>query len=309
MKIRILLIAAVISVATIISSQAEEQDMVGRKLARSIPEEVVFCARLDLGVVRKNEESKKILDTAREQFKEMLDSIGQFSALDLVDVERIWISVVKDKEALVILEGNFDADEILNSPVVTSSRKMARPGTLIAIEMKDEQKNELNYGVLINGNIVAFGLPGLVDKFISLYATEKTGWDKDGLAVMDSLAASDAMIDISVMHLPEQEIKEKPFLGNLVNAQLQVNMVEKKIAATAKLNMLDEEKAKAVKDLVSGIVVLGITSEIKVECPEIKKAILDGLKLGNEGRTATLSSGIGIDQLRDLLRSKGLDLK
>ena len=306
MKISILLAAAAVSIATFISSQAEEPSR--KKLAQSIPAEVVFCARMDLVAARKNEEANAILDAAEKKFKEKLDQIGQVSNLDLDNVDRIWVCVVKDKEALVILEGKFDAQLIMDSPVVENARKLPRLGALVAIEMKDERKGELSQGVLINENIVAFGLPRLVDKFIENYVDGKSGWDKDGLAVIDSLAASDAMFNISVMRLPRQEITQKPFLANLVNASLGMNIVGKKISATAEITMQDEEKAKALKDLVSGVVVLGITSEIKGEHPEIIKAIVDGLKLGNDGRTATLSSGMDISHLRNFLRTKGLEL-
>ena len=276
MKIRTLLIAAIVSIATLISSQADE--LARKKIARSIPEEVLFCARLDLNAARKNRETKTILEAAEKKFNEKLGKIGEFSGLNL------------------------------NSPLVTNSRKIARLGTLMTIEMKDEQKHELNQGVLVNENIVAFGKPDLVDKFITNYVDGKSGWDKDGLAVMDSLAVSDAMLNVAVMRLPEQEVRQKPFLANFVNASLEMNIVEKKVAATAKITMQDEEKAKALKDLLSGLVVLGITSEIKAGQPEIKKAVIDGLKLGNDGRTATLSSGMDIGLLRNLLRTKGLDL-
>ncbi|HBC88148.1 MAG TPA: hypothetical protein DCZ94_14455 [Lentisphaeria bacterium] len=306
MKIKTLLIAAAVTITTLISSQAEEPAK--KKLAQSIPEEVMFSVRLDLNAARKEKETKTILDAAEKQFNDKLEKIGEFSGLDLGDITCVWINVVKDKEVLIILEGNFDTEDIMNSPVVANSRKLPRLGTLTTIEMKDEQKNELNQGVLINENIVAFGRPELVDKFISKYVDGKTGWDKDGLAVMDRLAASNAMLNLSLMKLPEQEIQQKPFLANLVNASLEMNMVEKKISATAKVTMQDEAKAKALKDLLSGLVVLDITSEIKVDQPEIKKAIIDGLKLGNEGRTATLSSSMDIELLRNLLRKKGLEL-
>lgn len=309
MKIRSLLLAAVVAAAFLVSSQAEEQEPVGRKLARSIPGDVVLCVRLDLDVVRTNEEAKSILDAARLQFKEKLDSIGQFSGLTLTGVSRIWVNVVKDKEVLVILEGDLDADGILNSAVVTGSRRMARPGTLVAIEMKDEQTNELNHAVLVNEHIVAFGLPRLVDTFIGNYVGGKSGGDANGLVAIDNLTAAAGMFNVTVMHLPEQTIREKPFLAHLVNAQLQLNIVEKSVVATARVTMKDDEKAKALRDLVSGFVVLGLTSEIKVDYPEIKNAVLDGLKLSHEGPTASLSTGVKIELLRNLLRSKGLELK
>ncbi len=307
MKIRTFLIAAAVTIATFISSQAEEP-AVRKKLSESIPPEAMFCVRMDLKAARKSEEAKAIIDAAEKKFKEHIDKIREFSGLSLDAVDCIWLGVVRDKEVIIILEGDFESDDILNSPIVGKSTRLARPGTLVTIEMKDEQKNEINQGTLINDNIVAFGRPELVDKFISIYASGKPGWDKESLAVMDNLAASDAMFNIALLHLPEQQVKEKPFLANLVNGRLEVNIVEKKVSATAKITMQNEEKAKALRDLVSGIVVLGITSEIKGDQPEIKKAIIDGLKLATDGKTTTLSSGIDIGLLRNLLKAKGLEL-
>ncbi len=307
MKTRALLLAAALAVTALINVQAEGPSM--RKIAQSIPGEVMFCARLDLAAARKNTETKAIIDAAEKKFSDKLEKIGEFSGLSLYDINCILIGVVKDKEVIIILEGDFDADDILNSPVVANSVKLARPGTLATIEMKDEQKNEINQGTLINENIVAFGRPELVDKFISLYVTGKSGWDKDGLAAIDGFASSNAMFNIALMHLPAEEIQKKPFLASFVNGSLEVDMMERNIAASAKVTMQDEAKAKALKDLLSGLVVLGVTSEIKVGQPEIKKAIIDGLKLGNDGRTATLSSAMDIELLRKLLRSKGLALE
>ena len=306
MKTSAFLVAAVVSIATLLSSQAEE--LARKRLAHSIPEEVIVCARLDLTVARKSEGAESILDAARKQFKERLDAIRQFSGLDLSDVDCIWVGVVKDKETLVILEGHFGADVILNSPVVTNSRRMVRPGAVVAIEMRDEAKGELNHAVVINEGVIAFGLPQLVDKFAAHYFTESSGWDEGGLSVMDSLAASEATLHVAVMQLPRAEIEQKPFLTNFVNARLEMN-IEDKVTATARITMRDEGKATALKDLISGFVGLGLTSEIKGDYPEIKKAILDGLKLSNEGKTVTLSSRMDRELLRNLLGAKGLELK
>jgi hypothetical protein len=305
MTTRALLIATVVSIATLISSQAEE--LTRKTLAQSIPEEVIFCARLQMNVARKNEEAARILNATKKQFKERLDAIGQFSGLDLNDVDCIWVGVVKDKEALVILEGTFDAELILNSQVVTTSRRLVRRGTIVAIEMKDEKKDELTHAVVINDHIIAFGLPDLVDDFITNYVNKRSGWDKNGLSVMESLAASNATLHVAVMQVPEEEIKQKPFLATFVNAQMELN-IEEKVAATARITMQDEGKATALKDLISGFVGLGLTSEIKTDYPEIKKAICDGLKLSSEGKTVTLSSRMDTELLRSLLKAKGLAL-
>ncbi|GEM_PF-5736010 len=308
MKIKVLIVAVVTAIVALTSVRAEDLDR--KKLARSIPEDIVFCIRLDLSNVRKNNEAKAILDATEKKFNEQIRKVGEFSGLDPIDLDNIWICVVKDKEVLIVLDGEFDPDDVLNSKVVASSVKLARPGTLVTIEMKDEQKKELNQGTMINEKLIAFGKPDLVDKFIKNFIGGKSGWDNDGLAIMDGIAGSEGMFHIALMRMPEQEIEKKPFLGNLVNGRLELNATEKKVSATAKVTMKDEEKAKALKELVNGLVVLGITGEIKGEHPEIVKAIVDGLKLGSEGKTTTLSTtGIDIDMLKTLLRKKGLELE
>lgn len=305
MKLRSLLIVATISVATLISSRADEPAR--KKLAQSIPDVVAFCGRLELNIAWKNHEAEDILAATTRQFQEQLDGIGQFSGLDLGDVDCIWVCVVKDEEVLVIFEGTFDTELILNSPVVINSRNMARPGTVVAIEMPDEKKGGVNHAVVINDNVIAFGRPQLVDKFTINYVNNECGWDENGLAVMDRLATSDAMLHVAVIRLPDNEIKQKPFLANLVNAQMELTLNEQ-VTTTIRITMQDEEKATALRNLISGFVTLGLTSEIKMSFPEVKAAILDGLALSNDGRTVTLSSSIDIEQLRDLLMAKGLEL-
>lgn len=305
MKPRTLLIAAVVSIAVRISCQADE--LVRRNITQSIPAEIILCARIDLNAARKAEQAERIVDAAKHRFKKQIDDIGQFSSLDLHDVDCIWVGVVKDKEALVVLEGRFDTEAILNSPIVTSSKRLVRPGTVIATEMKDEKTGETSHAAVINENVLAFGLPQLVDNFITNYGRGISGWDKDGLAVMASLAASDAMFLVALMHVPDKEIEQKPFLATVVNARVEVS-IQEKVTATAKIAMQDEGKATALKDLINGLVGLGLASEIKMGYPDIKKAILDGLKLGTEGKTITLSSTIDVELLRKVLRTKGLEL-
>ena len=305
MKPRALLIAAVVSIAVCISCRADE--LVIRNISQSIPAEVIFCARLDLNAARKAEQAESIVDATKQQFKKQIDAIGQFSSLDLRDIDCIWVSGVKDKETLVVLEGRLNTEAILNSPIVTNSKRLVRPGTIIAIEMKDEKTGEPSHAVVINESVVAFGLPQLVDNFVINYVSGRSGWSKNGLAVIGSLAASDAMLLVALMQVPENEIKQKPFLATVVHAQGEINIHEK-VTATARIAMQDEEKATALKDLISGFVGLGLTSKIKTDYPDIKKAILDGLKLGNEGKTVTLSFAMDLELLRKLLRTKGLEL-
>ena len=304
MKPRALLIATVVSIAALISCQADELGR--RNIPQSIPAEVIFCARLDLNAAHKAEQAESIVDAAKQQFKKQIDAIAQFSSLDLRDVDCIWVSVVKDKETLVVLEGRFNTEAILNSPVVTNSKRLVRPGTIIAVETKDEKTGDPSHAVVINENVVAFGLPQLVDNFIINYISGRSGWDRNGLAVMASLAASDAMLLAALMQVPDKEIKQKPFLATVVSAQVEMNIHEK-VTATARIAMQDEMKATALKDLISGFIGLGLASEIKMDS-DIKKAILDGLKLGNEAKTVTLSSTMDLELLRKLLRTKGLEL-
>jgi hypothetical protein len=46
-----------------------------------------------------------------------------------------------------------------------------------------------------------------------------------------------------------------------------------------------------------------------VDYPDIKKAILDGLKLEHAGKTVTLSATMDLELLRKLLATKGLELR
>lgn len=305
MRTRTLLIAASVSIAALTTCQADEPVRV--KLAQSIPTDVVFCARLDLNAARKEEQAERLLDATKQKFKEQLEAVEKVGSLDLQDVDSIWVGVVKDKECLVILEGSFDTDRILNSPIVTSSRRMVKPGTIVAIEINDEKTGEPSHAVAIDDGVIAFGLPRLVDRFVANYVNGKSGWDKNGLAVMASLAASNAMFYVALTQIPAREIKEKPFLATVVNAQLELTIRER-VAATAKIAMQDESKATALRDLVSGFVGLGLTSEIKMDYPDIKQAILGSLKLSAEGKTVNLSAAMDTELLRKLLRAKGLDL-
>jgi len=150
-------------------------------------------------------------------------------------------------------------------------------------------------------------LPHLVDRFVANYTNGKSGWDKNGLAVMERLSATNALLHVALMQIPVQEIRQKPFLAAVVNAQIEVGMPGR-VTATARIAMQDEGKATALKDLISGLVGLDLTSEIKMDYPDIKKAILDGLKLGTDGRTVSLSSTMDVELLRKLLRTKGLQL-
>ena len=289
------------------SNSCQAGEGVRTNLAQSVPANVIFCARLDLNIARKEEQAQRILDAVEQRFKEQLAVIGQFSSLDLHDVDRIWVGVVKDKEALIILEGRFDSERILNSPVVTNSKRMVRPGTVVAIEMDDEKSGELSHGVVLDDDVIAFGHPQLVDRFVSNYVNGKSGWNGNGLAVMARLSASNALLRVALMQIPEKEIKQKPFLAAVVNAQMEVNMPGN-VSATARVAMQDEGKAIALRDLISGFVGLDLANEIKMDYPDITKAVLDGLKLGTEGTTVTLSSAMDAELLRRLLRAKGLEL-
>jgi hypothetical protein len=115
------------------------------------------------------------------------------------------------------------------------------------------------------------------------------------------------MILVALMQFPDEQIQQKPFLATVVNAQVEINIHER-VAATVRVAMQDEGKAAALKDLISGFVGLGLTSEIKLDYPDIKKTLFDGLKLGTEGKTVTLSSTMDVELLRKLLRTKGLEL-
>lgn len=305
MKTRALLVAAVVSVVACITCRADE--LVRRNISQSIPAEIVVCVRLDLDAARKAQQAESIVDAARQKFNQQIDAIGKAGSLDLQDVDCVWANVVKDKEALIVLEGRFNTEAILNSPLVTNSKRLVRPGTVIAIEMKDEKTGDPSHAVVINENVIAFGLPQLVDSFAANYVSGQSAWGRNGLAAMKSLAATNAMIVIAVMQVPAKEIEQKPFLASVVNAQVEMN-VHERVSATARIAMQDEAKATALKDLISGFVGLGLASEIKLEYPDIKKAVLDGLKLGTEGKTVTVSSAMDVELLRKLLRAKGLAL-
>lgn len=306
MKLMAGLIAAVVAIAAPVSCRGDEPAR--RSITQSIPADVILCVRLDLTAIRKAEQAQSILDATVRKFKEQIDAVGALSSLDIQDIDCIWIGVVKDKEALVVLEAHLDTEAILNSPVVSSSRRLARPGTITAIEMKDEKTGEPSHAVVINDSVVAFGPPQLVDTFVMNYIRGVSGLDKSELAVVDSVAASDAMLLVALMRVPEKEIEQKPFLGAVVDAQVELN-VHEKVAATARIDMQDEGKATALKDLISGFIGLGLTSEIKVDYPDIKKAILDGLKLEHAGKTVTLSATMDLELLRKLLATKGLELR
>lgn len=305
MNSRTFSLAVVVSIAALFACEADE--LARRNITSSLPTEITFCARLDLNAARKSKQAESLVNAARQQFKLQIDAIGQFSSLDLHDVNCIWIGVVKDKEVLIVLEGFFNAEAILNSPIVTNSKRLVKPGTIIAIETKDEKTNEPSHAVLINATVIAFGLPQLVDHFVGNYVNGRSGWSKNSAAVMENLAVSDAMLLAALMQIPENEIKQKPFLASIVNAQVEMN-IQEQVTATAKMAMRDEEKATALRDLISGFVNLGLTSEIKVGDPVTLKAILDGLKLGLEGKTVTLSSTIDLELLKKLLRATGLVL-
>jgi hypothetical protein len=305
MKSGALLIAAVLSISACVTCQADE--LVRRNIAQSIPAEVVFCARLDLNAARKAEQAESIVDAAKQHFKKQIDAIEEFSSLGIGDVGCIWVNVVKDKETLLVLEGRFNAEAILNSPVVTNSKRLVRPGTVIAIETEDEKTGEPSHAVVVNENVIALGLPQLVDAFVLNYVSGQSGWGENGQAVMKSLAASDAMLLVALARLPAEATQQKPFLAVVVNAQAELN-VHERVTATARIAMQDEGKATALRDLISGFVGLGLTSEIKLDYPDIKKAIVDELKLGTEGKTVTLSSAMDTELLRKFLRAKGLEL-
>ena len=299
------LASAVAAIAACVTCHADE--IVRRNIAQSIPSEVIFSARLDLNAARKSEPAAHIVDAARLRFEKQLAALAQFSTLSLHDVDCIWVGVVKDKEALVVLEGRFNTEAILNAPVVTNSKRLVRPGTVMAIEMRDEKTDEPSHAVVINEDVVAFGLPQLVDRFTQNYVSGRTEWGTNGLAAMGRLASSDAQLCAALMQVPEKMVRQNPFLASVANALVEVN-VRAQVAASARLAMQDEAKAAALRDLVSGFVGLGLASEIKTEYPDIAKAVLAGLKLGADGRSVILSSTMDVELLRTLLRKKGLEL-
>ena len=305
MKIGKLLAATFAFIATGLACQADM--LVRTNITRSIPAEIAFCARVELHTMRKVEQAANLIDAVQQQFGKQIEAIDEFSSLGLRDIECIWVNVAEKDKTLIVLEGPFQTEAILNSPVVTGSRRLVRPGTIIAIEIDDEKTGEPNLAVVINANVIALGPPYLVDAFVLNYVDGHSVRGANGQAVMKRLATSEAMILGALLQLPEEEIKQKPFLATLDHVLAEIN-IQSNVNITVSVAMQDDAKATALKDLISGFLGLGLASEIKLDYPEMKAAILDELQLSTDGKTVTLSSRIDLDLLRKLLRTRGLQL-
>jgi hypothetical protein len=305
MKISAHRIAAVVSLAACITCQAAMP--AHTNITQSIPAEVIFCARLDLNAARKSEQAERMVNAIQQQFGTQLDDVDEFSSLSLRDVDSLWVNVAEEEATLIVLEGRFKTEAILNSPVVTNSKRLVRPGTVIAVELPDEKTGMPNLAVVVNEQVIAFGPPHLVDPFIINLVGGQSDWGTNGKSILNRLAASEAVVLFALLQLPEKELTKQPFLSLLVNAQVEMN-IQERVTVAARIALQDEAKATALRDLISGFLGLGLASEIKLDYPDIKAAILDGLKLGTEGSSVTLSSTLDLELLLKLLRTKGLVL-
>jgi hypothetical protein len=270
-------------------------------ISSSFPNESKVLFKVQLDKLRKVKALKGIVHN--EKLEGFQTQIELFTGLDFDAISTVWVGVIKDKEAVLVFEGDFNTSNIVDTMDSHGHFKtVKKKGVLFAVNIPDEKTGKINLAAVINTRTIVIGSPKNARVFLDSYLGNTQGLDQLKKQKAAQLNGSNQLFH-GVLLESKFPGKDNPVTKNLKGAELMISF-DSKMQVSLKADLTSERFLKPMQKLLEGFIGIAETIHTPKIPALLKKEVLGNAKVNVENNSLLVTSSLSSETVEEIIEDK-----
>ena len=272
----------------------------------SFPDSVMALGRIDMAKLREVPAIERAVNNEFGKLQTFCRQIRDWTGVDLDSVDRVWLGVLGDDRAIVVMEGEHDVDTIRDSLMaIEQAQIVPKEGVPIAALLPDDKKpGTFNLGAVLDKRVLVIGQPEATEAFIDAYTGNALGLGEEKRTLTRPLAASQFMVHAFILGMKPEDVAKNPFLRGLTHGELRID-VKGDLHLNLSVGVRKKELLQPIQMLAQGFFNLyAQMDDVRKRDSLIKRQLFENAAVRIDGDEVVVLSGIEKDVINHLFEQR-----
>lgn len=268
--------------------------VIGGDVLSSLPSDIKMVGRLDVSQVREHPVVKKMKATHQDKVSQMEDRLLGETGVNVNDIDVVWAAAVREKQGLLVFEGNFDVPGIISTVTPKQDCQVIDATNCdFAVLVPDKRfgGDKKNLAVVLDPKTIAVGDPKLVRSLVENY----TSGASKSVAMDDAMFLSGHALAARLISMPDLGRRGgNPILKALKSGEVTIDVGEN-LTIDASAKAASEQQAGAMEQMIRGMLTLQQGSVGFDETQRVfRDRLMNNMELSRDGDTINIHSSAAL---------------